>query len=49
MVGQLCDPDSAAYMTGICSVCHSKTTSYDISREETIVKYLKMTKASKRR
>lgn len=39
IISQVCDPDSPACMTGICSVCQLKTTVYDKSKEEIIVKY----------
>ncbi|XP_025828833.1 uncharacterized protein LOC112904017 [Agrilus planipennis] len=39
IVDQVCNPDSLACMTGICSVCLSKTTNFDTSKDEIIVRY----------
>lgn len=39
IVDQVCDPDSPACMTGICSACQSKQTIFDTSKDEIIVKY----------
>ncbi|CAH0397655.1 unnamed protein product [Chilo suppressalis] len=39
IVDQVCNPDSLTCMTGICSVCLSKTTNFDTSKDEIIVRY----------
>ncbi|CAH0558569.1 unnamed protein product [Brassicogethes aeneus] len=39
IANQVCDCDSPACMTGICSVCQSNTTNYDTSKDEIVIKY----------